>query len=132
MFFTPKYLNSNNVTGFFESVHCLVLVSMLFFFGLWFGVVWFFFFPLLWKCGLFGVEYLSGDFSYCAFKIDMLNPLGAVRICAYADWCWLNSIVTKTHPWKPHLGWCWHVPHILPVFRSCLVVLCGKCYRDKS
>lgn len=63
---------------------------------------------LLWLCG-FGFffssfksvvclalsRYQRGVFRHCAFEISMLNPPGAARICAYADWCWLNSIVTK-------------------------------------
>lgn len=76
-------------------------------------------------------SYQRGVFSHCAFEISMLNPLRCENTCI----CRLVLVefnCYKTLPWKPHLGWCWHVPHILPVFRSCQVVLCGKCYRDKS
>lgn len=62
--------------------------------ALWFGVV--FFFPSFKNVVCLALSsYQRGVFSHCAFKISMLNPLGVVRICAYADWCWLNSIVTK-------------------------------------
>lgn len=62
--------------------------------GLWFWLGFFFFSFKSVVC-LALSQYQRGVFSHFAFEISMLNPLGAARICAYADWYWLNSIVTK-------------------------------------